>query len=473
MTPLSARLLHAFEAGVLAYFLLLNTLYLAFAVVAFFRLRAHSRRAVSGELGALMRSAAMPGVSIIAPAHNEEATVVDSVRSLLQLNYPQFEVVLVNDGSKDRTLDRVVRRFGLLKAPTPGDQLIRTQAIRGVYRSPSLPDLIVVDKDNGGKADSLNAGIGVARYPLVCLIDADSLLEPDALTRVAQPFVEDPSTVAVGGVVRIANGCGVDGSRVTDVRLPRHPLALVQVVEYLRAFLPGRVTQSACNALAIISGAFGLFRRQAIIEAGGLRVDTIGEDMELVVRLHRMYRERRQPYRVVFQPDPVCWTEVPESLAMLGRQRNRWQRGTLQVLTFHRTLIFNPRFGWLGMFSLPYYLLFEALGPVVEVAGYGVTVGAVGFGLIDWHYAELLFLVAVVFGALNSVAAVLLDELSFRRYPRLRDVSMLALVGVLENFGYRQLTTLWRIRGIVDFLRGKQSWGAMTRKGFASESPAC
>lgn len=472
MTALALRALAVFEVGVLGYFLLLNSIYLIFTLVAFVQLRKHRHRAASAELDALMRSAAMPGISIIAPAHNEEATVVESVRSLLQLNYPQFEVVLVNDGSKDRTLEKAVKAFGLLKAPTPASQVIPTQPVRGVYRSPSLPDLIVVDKENGGKADSLNAGIGLARHPLVCLIDADSLLEADALTRVALPFIEDPTTIAVGGIVRIANGCTVDGGRVADVRLPRHPLALIQVVEYLRAFLPGRVTQSACNALAIISGAFGLFRRQPIVEAGGLRTDTIGEDMEIVVRLHRIYRERRQPYRIVFQPDPVCWTEVPESSRVLGRQRNRWQRGTLQVLNFHRTMVFNPRFGWLGLFSLPYYLLFEALGPVVELSGYAVTAVAVGFGTIDWRYARLLFLVAIVYGTLNSIAAVLLEELSFRRYPRFRDLSMLALVGVLENFGYRQLTTWWRVRGIIDFLRGKQAWGAMTRRGFGSTQAA-
>jgi cellulose synthase/poly-beta-1,6-N-acetylglucosamine synthase-like glycosyltransferase len=455
-----------FEVGVLAYFLVLNTIYVLFAIIAFIKLRAHRRRDSSGEFGALMRSEAMPGISIIAPAYNEEPTVVDSIRSLLQLNYPLFEVVLINDGSKDRTLENAVKAFGLMKAQTPASQVIPTQSIRGVYRSPSLPDLTVVDKSNGGKADSLNAGIGLARYPLVCLIDADSLLEPDALTRVAIPFVEDPTTLAVGGIVRIANGCVIDGSRVKEVRLPRQPLAVMQAVEYLRAFLPGRVTQSAYNALAIISGAFGLFLRQPIVDAGGLRTDTIGEDMEIVIRLHRIYRERRQPYRIVFQPDPVCWTEVPETTKVLGRQRNRWQRGTLQVLSFHKKMLFNPRFGALGMLSLPYYLLFEALGPVVELTGYVVTAVAVGLGVVDLYYAKLLFLVAIVYGTINSIAAVLIEEVSFRRYPRLRDVSMLMLAGVIENFGYRQMTTWWRVRGIVDFLRGKQTWGAMTRKGF-------
>jgi cellulose synthase/poly-beta-1,6-N-acetylglucosamine synthase-like glycosyltransferase len=466
---MKARVIDAiiiFEALVMSYFLLLNAIYLLFSVVAFFRLRTHRRRTGPQGLDAIVRSSATPGISIIAPAHNEEATVVESVRSLLQLNYPLFEVVLVNDGSKDKTVQAAIDAFGLIAAPIPATLPLPSQPIRGVYRSPALADLVVVDKANGGKADALNAGISFARYPIVCAIDADSLLEPHALTRAVVPFVEDPTTVAVGGIIRIANGCSIDGGQVTSVRLPSHPLALVQVVEYLRAFLPGRMTQSAYNGLLIISGAFGLFQKKAVIDAGGLRTDTVGEDMEIVVRLHKIFRQRKEPYRIVFQPDPVCWTEVPESIGVLGRQRNRWQRGTLQILGFHKDMIGNPRYGGAGTLSFPYYLLFEALGPVVELSGYIVTIIAVAFGLIDWRYAQLMFLVAIVFGALNSVAAVLLEEISFRRYPRVRDLLILTAVAVLENFGYRQMTTWWRVKGIVDFMRGKQTWGAMTRKGF-------
>jgi cellulose synthase/poly-beta-1,6-N-acetylglucosamine synthase-like glycosyltransferase len=339
--------------------------------------------------------------------------------------------------------------------------------VRGLYRSLDHPDLVLIDKVNGGKADAINAGINAARYPLVCVMDADSLLEEHALARAVLPFLEDPATLAAGGIIRIANGCRVEQGRVTDVRLPRSRFATFQVVEYLRAFLSGRVAQSAFNGLLIISGAFGVFRRDVVVDCGGLRHDTIGEDMELVVRLHRVYRERRRHYRIVFLPDPVCWTEAPESARVLSRQRNRWQRGTLQVLSYHRRMIGNPRYGIVGLFSMPYYLIFEALGPIVEVAGYAVTAVAVAFGLLDVVFAELLFLSAVVYGAVMSVAAVLLEELTFRRYPRTRDLARLCAYGVLENFGYRQLTTWWRFRGVVDFVRGRQGWGAMTRKGFA------
>lgn len=462
-----ARALVYFDLGVLAYFLAINTLYLVFSVVAYLHLRQHRKRWTARELGAVVRSPATPGISVVAPAYNEEATVEESLRSLLLLNYPQFEVVLVNDGSKDRTLQVVIDRFELVRAPAAYAEPLPTQPVRGVYRSLANRDLVVIDKQNGGKADAINAGVNAARFPLVCVIDADSLLEDHALTRAVLPFIEDPDTVAAGGIVRIANGCTVERGRVTDVTLPTSALARFQVVEYLRAFLAGRVAQSAANALLIISGAFGIFKRDALLAIGGFNHDTIGEDMELVTRLHRVYRERQQRYRIVFQPDPVCWTEAPESRTVLARQRNRWQRGTLQVLSYHRHMLFNPRYGVVGLFAMPYYLLFEALGPVIEMAGYVVTFVAIPLGLLDVRFAQLLFLSAVMYGTMISLLSVVLEEISFRRYLRVSDLLTMVLFGFLENFGYRQLTTWWRLQGVVDFLRGKQGWGAMTRKGFA------
>ncbi len=456
------------EVAIIIYFLALNSLYLLFSVVAYVRLRQHRRRWTARDVETIMRSSDTPAISVIVPAFNEEASLAESVHSLLHLNYPQFEVIVVSDGSTDGTLPGAARDFELMRAPVSYAQPIPTQPVRGVYRSLVHPDLVLIDKQNGGKADAINAGINAARYPLVCVIDADSLLEEQSLNRAVLPFIEDPDTIASGGIVRIANGCRIEHGRVTEVRLPRSPLAMFQTVEYLRAFLAGRVAQSAVNALLIISGAFGLFRREAVIEVGGFRADTIGEDMELVTRLHRLYRERGQRYRIVFQPEPTCWTEVPESLRMLGRQRNRWQRGTMQVLGYHASMLFNRRYGVIGMLAMPYYFIFEAIGPVIELAGYVLTILAIVFGVIDWRFAELFFLAAIVYGSLLSVAAVALEELSFRRYPKARDLLRLVAYGVLENFGYRQLATCWRIAGVVDFLRGKQAWGAMTRKGFTT-----
>jgi cellulose synthase/poly-beta-1,6-N-acetylglucosamine synthase-like glycosyltransferase len=458
--------LMVFELAVLSYFLVINTLYLLFSVVAFFKLRHHRRRWTARELGAVMRSPGTPAISIVVPAYNEEATAVESLRSLLFLNYPQFEVVVVNDGSTDRTLEAIVTEFDLVRAPISYSAALDSEPVHAVYRSLVNQDLVLIDKANGGKSDAINAGINAARHPLVCLIDADSLLEEHALTRAVLPFIEKPETIAVGGIVRIANGCKVDHGRVTEIGVPKNKLAIFQVIEYLRAFLAGRVTHSSLNGLLIISGAFGIFNRQAVIEAGGLRAGTVGEDMELVTRLHRIYRERGTPYRIVFQPDPVCWTEVPETRDSLARQRNRWQRGTLQVLGYHWPMMMNRRYGVVGVLILPYYLIFEGLGPIIEFSGYLLTALAIPLGLLHWRFAELLFLTAVVYGALISVAAVILEEISFRRYPRVTDLLRLSAYAVVENFGYRQVETWWRVSGVIDFVKRRQDWGAHTRKGF-------
>lgn len=465
-----SQALMMFDLGVLAYFLIVNALYLIFSITAFFVLVQHRRRWTSRALDIVMRSPATPAISVIAPAYNEEATIEQSLRSLLLLNYPKFEVVVVNDGSKDATVEKLVTAFGLMKAPVAYPQPLGTQAVTALYRSLDNPDLVVIDKANGGKADAINAGVNAARYPLVCVIDADSILEPEALMRAALPFVESPHTLATGGIIRIVNGCTVEAGRVTKIGMPSSWLGRFQVVEYLRAFLSGRVAMSAFNALLIISGAFGVFKRDAVIEVGGFRHDTIGEDMEIVARLHRRWCDQGRPYRIVFQPDPVCWTEAPESRRILGSQRNRWQRGTCQVLTYHLTMLMNPRYGGIGMFAMPYFLIFEAVGPLIEASGYIVTAIAVASGMIDVVFAQLLFLSAVVFGALISLTAVLLEEVSFRRYPKVRHLLLLAAIGVVENFGYRQLTTWWRLKGVIDFLRKKQGWGVMTRKGFGRTS---
>jgi cellulose synthase/poly-beta-1,6-N-acetylglucosamine synthase-like glycosyltransferase len=458
----------AFEIFVVLYFLALNSLYLVFSFAAYLKLQQHRRRWTPRALGTVMRSPATPGISLIVPAFNEALTVADSVRSLLSLNYPRFEVIVVNDASTDSTLDALVAAFDLVRAPASFIAVLPSRSITGVYKSLTTRDLVVLDKAQGGKSDALNAGINVAQYPLVCVMDADSLLEEHSLTRMVLPFLEDPDTIAVGGIVRIANGCTVESGRIVKVGIPSSRLARFQVVEYLRAFLAGRVAWSLVNGLLIVSGAFGLFRRDVLVEAGGFRGETVTEDMELIVRLHRWCRERGQRYRIVFQPDPVCWTEAPESLRPLGRQRNRWQRGMLQVLGRHRRMTLNPRYGLVGLVSIPYHIFFEAFGPLVEVAGYLVVLLALFLGLLDWRLAQLFFLTAVVYGTLISLAAVLLEELSFRRYPRVSDLLTLTLYGCLENFGYRQLTSWWRIVGLFDFLRHRQHWGPMTRTGFGT-----
>jgi cellulose synthase/poly-beta-1,6-N-acetylglucosamine synthase-like glycosyltransferase len=421
------------------------------------------------QAGVLWRryAEAAPPIALLAPAYNEALTIVESVRSLLSLQYPNFEIIVINDGSKDETLEVLRAAYELAPVDRHYELSIAHQPIRGVYRARHQPRLIVIDKENGGKADALNAGINVSRAPIFCSMDADSLLEPDALLRAVRPFVDDPErTVAVGGTIRIANGCRIEHGRVVEVGVPRNPLALLQTVEYLRAFLMARLAWSRINALTIISGAFGLFRRAAVIEAGGYTHGTVGEDMELVVKLHKLMREKGRPYRIGFVPEPVCWTEAPESLAVLGRQRARWHRGALETFERHWKVMFNPRYGRLGPLGFGYILLVDVIGPIVEALGYLLIPAFWALGILSFDYLLGFLAISFTFGVVISVGALALEESELRRFPRARDLVLLTLVAVLENFGYRQLNNLWRLRGTWQYLRRSQSWGTMTRKGF-------
>jgi len=456
------------NALVLAYFVLVNGFYLVTSLVAFRSLRRYSRRLKTLDVEDLLATAGPMPITLIAPAYNEAATCVEATRSLLTLNYSEFEILVVNDGSKDGTLRTLIEAFDLEPAPRAPTATIPTGPLRGAYHSRRYHNLWVLDKENGGKADALNAGLNHCRTPLFCAMDADSLLERDALTRIVRPFLEDATTVAAGGIIRIVNGCTVRSGVVTDVRLPRNWLARFQVLEYLRAFLAGRMGWSALDATLIISGAFGLFRRSLVVEAGGYATDTVGEDMELVVRLHRHCRERRIPYHIEFVPDPVAWTECPETLRVLGRQRDRWQRGLTEVLVRHLHLLGNPRYGVVGLVAYPYFFFLEMLGAAVEVGGYVAFAITAALGRANGPYVVAFLLVAILLGITLSVAAVGLEELTFRRYPRQRDLLALFGLSVLEGFGYRQLSTLWRFRGLVSALRRKRGWGEMTRRGFAT-----
>lgn len=410
-----------------------------------------------------------PAISVLAPAYNEELSIVESTRSLLALQYPDFEVIVINDGSKDGTLARMIGEFGLTRVDRFVDWSVDHAPICGFYASPRFPRLLVVDKENGGKADALNAGINCSRTALFCAIDADSILESDALLRVVRPFVDEPElTIAAGGTIRIANGCKVDAGRISAIGLPRNFLALVQIVEYLRAFLMARVGLGKMQALTVISGAFGLFRRRHVVEVGGYSHGTVGEDMELVIKLHRLMREQKRDYRIEFIAEPVCWTECPDSLGVLGRQRARWQRGALECFAKHRVMLFNPRYGRIGMVGFGHILLVDVMGPLLEVLGYVLVPLLWGLGLLALPWLLAFLAVTFMLGVFLSVATLVLEEIQLRRFPKARELAILAVIAVAENFGYRQLSNIWRLQGWWQFMRKQQGWGAMTRKGFAT-----
>ena len=459
--------LAAFTMAVVGYFIAWNLSQFAMAGVAARLLWRYQRRRNPRNMALVAHLAAPPFVSIVTPAYNEALTIVDSIRALLALEYEAREIVVVNDGSKDDTLTVLKDAFDLVEAPVAFDQPLQAAPLRGVYRSLTEPALVVIDKVNGGcKSDAVNAGINAATGRLVLVIDADTMLEPDALTRAALKFLEDPNTVAVGGYVGIANGSLIEHSRVTDVGMPRSWLARFQIVEYMRSFLLFRLACASQNGVVLISGAFGLFLRDAVIEVGGYDDTAIGEDMELTLRLQAHYRARRRPIRIAHVPVPVCWTQAPEDYRSLRAQRLRWRRGLLQVLWRQRGMIGNPRYGVVGLGVLPYIAFFEGLGPLIEFTGYVVTTLAFFMGLLNWQHYRMLLVVSILFGAATTLVSVVLSDLSTRKYLRFRDLGLLLTCAVLENAGYRQLNSWWGLVGTWQAMTGKGGWGAMKRKAF-------
>lgn len=456
-----------FALLVTGYFVAVNTVYLAQMIVAWRAVRRRLRSIALEDFRDIRESGLAPPISIVVPAYNEGKNILESVRSLLALRYPRLEVVVVNDGSKDDTLARLIEEFGLRRTPRVYWERIRSRPVLGIYWSPAWPGLWVLDKVNGRKADAVNAGINLASAPYVCVVDGDSVLEGDAMSAIMNAVLpRSGTTVAAGGTVRIANGCEVTRSGVTRVAAPASFLATSQVLEYLRAFLFGRMAWSELESLMIVSGAFGVFRKDVVVEVGGFRHDTVGEDMDLVVRMHRHLRTAGRPYRVAFVPDPVCWTECPETLRGLRNQRERWQRGLGETLDHNGEMLASRRFGRIGLFALPYLMTFEYLAPLLEVAGFAILPVGWALGLLD-QWLFLLFVGAsMVYGLCLSLATLLLEELSFRRYREPRDLVRLAAAAVLENFGLRQLHSWWRLVALLTWRGRPQTWGSAGRQGF-------
>ena len=458
---------------IVTYYLLINAGYLLIHVLALFQLRDNVRDSAWDPPFRAFSSPFYPGVAMVVPAYNEAATIVESVRSMLALNYPDQEIVVVNDGSSDATLERLQEAFGLrpVDAAVPYD--VPSEPIRDVYRSATHENLLVVDKENGGKSDALNAGVWLTDQELFCAVDADTVLDRDALLDVVAPFLEEPSrTVASGGTIRVANNCVVQDGQVKEVNLPKTGLAGVQVMEYLRAFYSGRLGLARLNGLILISGAFGVFRTDRVREIGGYRHDTITEDFDVVVRLHEHLSDADVDYRIEFVPEPVAWTEVPESLRTLGRQRRRWYRGMLETVIASRGLFFRRAYGRVGTVVLPFFTAAEALGPLIEGLGYVLLPLGWYLGILNIEFFFVFLLLTVGAGVFLSWFGVFSEVWSYNRYESPWEVVRLLWYGILENFGYRQWKTVVAWHGLIEFLRGEQSWGVMERQGFGGTEPS-
>lgn len=459
-----------FSEGVFVYSAFVMCSYLFIALLSIAETRRYFRKTSFTDYNVLASSNHAPSLTIIAPAYNEEATIVENVRSLLNIYYPNYEVIIVNDGSKDGSLQKLVREYSL--QPMAGDFSgdIATKAVRAVYKStnPVYGRLLVVDKENGGKADALNVGINLSTKEYIVCIDVDCVLEQDAMLKLVKPFLEHPEvrTIATGGVVRIANSCEVKDGKLITVHLPKQWLPRLQVLEYIRAFLLGRMAWSRLNGLLLISGAFGAFDREIVKKVGGYSTKTVGEDMELVVRMRRYMEERKIPYRVAYIPDPLCWTEAPANYKILGRQRNRWTRGTIETLRMHKGMFFNKRYGLLGLLSYPYWFFFECLAPVIEFLGLFALVAFIVAGKVDWTYFLSIALFVYAFCFLFSVFAIFMEVMTYNQYKRKKDVLRLVAAAVAEPVCYHPFLVWSAVRGFVDYFRKKKSWGEMKREGF-------
>jgi cellulose synthase/poly-beta-1,6-N-acetylglucosamine synthase-like glycosyltransferase len=454
------------------YYLVCNLTYLAMLIIALRTSAIHQRRLESHCLTWLKANPMTPPITIIAPAHNEEASIGVSIRNLLELDYPELEVIVVNDGSEDRTFEELREAFRLRLVRAVYIAQAKTAPVRGLYRSDVDARLLVIDKEPGGsKAGAVNAGLNAATSPYVCVVDSDSMLERDALLRITVPILEDPKrVVAVGGIIRVVNGSEISGGQLRGIRLPRKGLEVIQVVEYLRAFLIGREAWGQGNMLMIISGAFGLFRTDLVRAVGGYRSSSIGEDIDLVARLHRHLREKGSDYEIRFVPDPMCWTEVPSDLRSLGRQRARWQKGLMDVLWSTRSMLFRPRYGRIGCIALPYLWLFELLAPLLEALGIATIILASCLGVLNRQFFLEFLIFGYAFATVISIGSVLLEEITYKRYNEWKDVARLVSYCFLEHFPYRQLHMIWRLQGLWQHLRGDHTWKPLKRTGLASAS---
>jgi cellulose synthase/poly-beta-1,6-N-acetylglucosamine synthase-like glycosyltransferase len=439
-------------------------------LISLFGIQKYRRDLKLNNFMLIYQSKLTPPISLIVPAYNEENTILNNIETFLYgFNYPEYEVVVVNDGSSDKTLKLIIEKFDCEVYDSPYKKSIETKNILGMYRSKKDRRLIVVDKENGGKADALNVGINISSFPYFGSIDADTILEKDSYFKVMLPVLNNPDeVVATGGIVGVINGCKFSGNNIQEIRFQGNILEKLQVIEYLRAFLFGRYAWTVINALPLISGAFGLFQKKAVIECGGYSTEvtkknTVGEDMELVIRLHKYLKKNKRKYKIVFVPDPLSWTQVPSDIKTLKNQRSRWHRGLMETILRNKALLFNPKYGNVGLLSMPYYLIFEMLSPIIELMGYLLIPYFYFRNLISIEIFSLFFIFSVLFGVFISVCAVFLETITFNRYKSNKTVSKIYMYAILENFGYRQITLIFRLIGFFQYIFKYKKWGKMKR----------
>ena len=404
-------------------------------------------------------------VSIVVPAHNEEVTIVESVRSLLSLEYRLYEIIVVDDGSSDNTSEEVCKAFNMHKINRPIQKKIACQPEEVVYESHGWKvPITLIRKKNGGKADALNMGINASKYPYFICMDADSALQYDSLEKIVAPVLEDASVIAVGGAVRPSNGTEIENGRVSSYKMPNKLIPCMQVLEYDRSFLAARILFDKFNGSVIISGAFGLFKKSAVIDAGGYDPTTMGEAMELVVKLHAYCRENDIPYRIRYASNAICWTQAPERLRDLCKQRRRWHIGLFQSMTRHKKIMFNPKYGVVGFISYLYFLIYELLSPYIEVFGIATVIMAYFLDLLNVPFMILFFAIYVVYSSVMSLTAFFARVHTVDLKLSFTDVLKAIILCVVEVSFLRLILAWVRATALIGYKKKKSSWGRIERK---------
>jgi cellulose synthase/poly-beta-1,6-N-acetylglucosamine synthase-like glycosyltransferase len=460
-----------------AYFTIVNLFYFVLLSLSYNSAKKQNKMWALKNKSMLFKKKMLPSISIIAPAFNEEKSIIDSTNSLLNLKYPDYEVIIVNDGSNDGTLEKLKEFYKLKRVDYTFEYKLETKKVNGIYLNSSLPNLIVVDKVNGGKADSLNTGINISSKDYFCGIDADSLLEDEALLKLTSLSLDEKiETTAMGGNVFPINGCTVNRGQLTSIEIPKNKLARLQTLEYIRAFMAGRLGWASFNSLLIVSGAFGIFKKQRAIDVGGYLTssgkygkDTVGEDMELVVRIRRNMFEKKIKHKVSYSYNANCWTEIPEKFNSLKKQRYRWHRGLIDIITFHKKMLFNPQYGAVGTIALPYFFIFEMMGPFIELQGYIMVIVLLFLGLLNWGIVLMLFIATILMGVFISIMSLIIAEKNLK-YLRYKELSILIFYAIIENFGPRQIMSLLRVFAYINVIKEPSQWNKFERKGFDSDN---
>lgn len=470
LAGITDTLINIFNWGIFVYVSLICSSYFILAIISLKGLSDYLKENAFIEYKVIKSSDLAPALTVIAPAYNEGKNIQENVHSLLNLNYNDYEVIVVNDGSKDNTMEVLIKSYDLEIIDYKYNERIPAKNVKGVYKSknPAFQNLFVADKENGGKADALNVGLNISTNPYIICIDADCVLHKDALLILAKPLLEksDQHVIATGGVVRIANSCVIKSGTLTEINAPENLLARIQVIEYLRAFLLARMAWGKLDGLLLISGAFGLFDKEIAIRCGGYNHQTVGEDMELVVRMRRYMIENNLKYAVSYIPNPLCWTEAPESFNILLKQRSRWTRGTMETLWIHRKMFLNPQYNILGLISVPYWFMFEYMAPIIEFLGLFITLFLAIIGILSFQYFFLLLGFVYSFAIMFSMLTLLTEEYTYHQYGRVKDFMRLLFGVFVEPVYFHFFTVYAALLGNWEKIRGYKAWGEMERTGF-------